>query len=105
MAASYTRRVTSARLLIVVILLGVCARTAAAQANGQGASDNGGRRTVTALRLADAEAVTLDGRLDEPFWSRAVPAADFIQIDPDNGRPATEKTDVRIVFGREALRF
>jgi hypothetical protein len=95
--------VRSARLLLVAILLCVCVSTAAAQVNGQGAPDNGGRRTVNALRLADAEAVTLDGRLDEPFWSRAVPAADFLQIDPDNGRPATEKTDVRIVFGREAL--
>ena len=55
------------------------------------------------MRLADGESVTLDGRLDEPFWSRAVPAADFIQIDPANGEPATERTEVRIVFDREAL--
>jgi hypothetical protein len=95
--------VKSAWILLVAILLCACTRAAAAQVNGQGAPDNGGRRTITALRLADADTVTLDGRLDEPFWSRAIPAADFIQIDPDNGRPATEKTDVRIVFGREAL--
>jgi len=74
-----------------------------AQVNGQGSPGNGGRRTITALRLADGEEVTLDGRFDEPFWSRVLPATDFIQIDPDNGRPATEKTEVRIAFSREAL--
>ena len=68
------------------------------------ATDNGGgRRSVTALRLADGEAVTLDGRLDEPFWSKAVPAADFIQQDPQNGGPATEPTEVRIAFDSESL--
>ena len=55
------------------------------------------------MRLTDGESITLDGRLDEPFWSRAVPAADFIQIDPANGTPATEPTEVRIAFDRDAL--
>jgi hypothetical protein len=74
-----------------------------ASANGQGGPDNGGRRSVTALRLPEGESITLDGRLDEPSWSRAVPAADFIQIDPTNGQSATERTEVRIVFDRERL--
>jgi hypothetical protein len=61
------------------------------------------RRSVAALRLADNEPIVLDGRLDEPVWSRAVPAADFVQQDPDNGQPATEATEVRIVFNSRAL--
>ncbi len=72
-------------------------------ANGQGAQDNGGRRTITGVSLFDGESITLDGRLDEPSWSRGVPAADFIQIDPANGTPATERTEVRIVFNHDAL--
>ena len=71
-------------------------------ANPQGTQD-AGRRTVTAVRLPDGESVTLDGRLDEPTWSRAVPAADFMQVDPTNGDPATERTEVRILFDRERL--
>jgi hypothetical protein len=73
----------------------------AAQANGPVLEN--GRRSMTALRIADTEVVTLDGRLDEPFWARAVPAADFIQQDPQNGRPATEPTEVRIVFNGDKL--
>jgi hypothetical protein len=72
-------------------------------ANGQRAQDNAGRRTIIAVSLLDGESMTLDGRLDEPVWSKAVPAADFIQIDPANGTPATERTEVRIVFNRDAL--
>ena len=61
------------------------------------------RRSVSAIRLADTQTVTLDGRLDEPFWSTAAPATDFVQIDPANGTPATEQTEVRIAYNSHAL--
>ncbi len=59
------------------------------------------RRTMEALRINADERVNIDGRLDEPFWQRAVPAADFVQQDPRNGEPPTERTEVRIVYNRE----
>ena len=62
-----------------------------------------GRRTMTAERLRESEAIQLDGRLDEPVWDRTVPATDFIQQDPDFGGTPTERTEVRIVFTRESL--
>jgi hypothetical protein len=61
------------------------------------------RRTMTAMRLAPDQQVVLDGRLDEPFWMEAEPATNFIQQDPDNGQPATEQTEVRIVYTKDAL--
>src|SRR5689334_963967 len=61
------------------------------------------RREVAAVRLFETEKIDLDGRLDEPAWQRAVPASDFIQQDPDNGQPATEPTEVRILFSRDSL--
>ena len=39
------------------------------------------------IRLSESQYVILDGRLDEEFWNDGVPAADFIQVDPANGRP------------------
>ena len=60
-------------------------------------------RTVPATRLGDSERIVLDGRLDEEIWRRAVPAGDFIQIDPSNGMPATEPTEVRIAFNGDTL--
>ena len=61
------------------------------------------RRTMTALRMDAGERVVLDGRVDESVWQRAQPATDFIQQDPDLGAPATERTEVRIVFDGERL--
>jgi hypothetical protein len=61
------------------------------------------RRSIPAARLRTEERITLDGRLDEEVWTRAVPAANFIQIDPSNGVAATEPTEVRIAFDGNSL--
>lgn len=45
--------------------------------------------------------LTLDGRLDEPIYQDARPISDFIQLEPRNGEPATEKTDVWLAFDAE----
>jgi hypothetical protein len=89
-------------LLAPVVLLGAAHPAAGGQAP-QAAPENGSRPTIVATRMADGDSITLDGRLDEPVWSRAVAGGDFIQIDPDNGRPATEKTEIRILFSANAL--
>ena len=58
---------------------------------------------MTAVRMSDEETITLDGSLDEPIWMRAAPATDFIQQFPQTGAPATERTEVRIVYNRTTL--
>jgi len=58
---------------------------------------------MTAIPLAEEERIVLDGLLDEEVWNRAEPATDFIQQDPRFGAPATERTEVLIVFSRESL--
>lgn len=47
--------------------------------------------------------ITLDGVLDEPEWELAPPAGDFIQKFPDPGAPATEQTEIRILYNDEML--
>jgi hypothetical protein len=61
------------------------------------------RRAIQATRIPDDERIEIDGRLDEAVWARASPAKDFIQVDPANGSPATEPTEVRIVFSKDAI--
>jgi hypothetical protein len=53
--------------------------------------------------MAEGDSIDLDGRLDEAIWSKVAPAADFVQVDPDNGRPATERTEVRIAYDGDKL--
>src|SRR5688500_6744515 len=90
---------------LTVILLGWASTALAAQQSSSIAPgpQAGERRTVRAVPLLSGEIIDLDGRLDEAVWSRAVPARDFIQQDPDNGKPATEPTEVRILFTSTAL--
>jgi hypothetical protein len=53
---------------------------------------------LTAVRLQLNERIVLDGRLSEEAWRRADPASDFRQQDPQNGEPATEQTEVRVLY-------
>jgi hypothetical protein len=88
---------TTLRPLYVCSLVLLCSCTAFAQ------SPETARRSVPATRMDATERIEIDGRLEEGVWARTVPAADFIQIDPNNGAPATEPTEVRVVFGTDAI--
>ena len=47
--------------------------------------------------------IVLDGRLSEASWSRAVPATDFTQRQPRTGAPASQETEVRILYDDDNL--
>jgi hypothetical protein len=49
------------------------------------------------------EAPQIDGRLDEESWSRAEVASGLRQREPDEGQPASEETEVRVLFTQDAL--
>ncbi|HUE96468.1 MAG TPA: DUF5916 domain-containing protein [Longimicrobiaceae bacterium] len=46
---------------------------------------------------------TIDGRLDESVWSTAEPLEGFVQYEPVEGTPASERTVVRILYDEAAL--
>ena len=58
-------------------------------------------RTVQVVRTSSS--VTVDGRLDDEVWLSAPAATNFIQRDPDEGKPATEQTDLRLAYDEAAL--
>jgi hypothetical protein len=49
------------------------------------------------------ETVHVDGRLDDPVWSLAPAASGFRQRDPREGEPASEATEVRVLYDDRAL--
>ena len=59
------------------------------------------RPVITARRIRSA--IKFDGYLNEQDWRLADPATHFMQREPDNGKPATERTEVRIIYDRENL--
>ncbi|HEY6506929.1 MAG TPA: DUF5916 domain-containing protein [Vicinamibacterales bacterium] len=49
------------------------------------------------------EALVIDGRLDEEMWQAASPVSDFVQAEPLQGRPISERTEVRILYDDDAI--
>jgi hypothetical protein len=47
--------------------------------------------------------ISLDGILSEAGWAAATPVSRFTQREPDEGAPATERTEVRILYDNDAL--
>ena len=56
-----------------------------------------------AIRIA--EPIVLDGLLTESAWSDAPPITEFLQRDPQEGAPASERTEVRILFDNQQIYF
>ena len=65
--------------------------------------------TTTAPRPAEvriarrAAEVTIDGRITDPAWEAAPVIGGFLQRDPNEGAPARQRTEVRLLYDDEAL--
>ena len=89
---------TTALAWLFVIAAGA---VAAAQGTKTGPAASA-RPSVTALRVEQAPA--LDGEvLADPVWQAAVPATGFVQEQPEEGLPASERTEVRLVYTADTL--
>lgn len=51
----------------------------------------------------ESSSITLDGLLDEEDWSAAQSISEFTQFEPVVGEPATQRTAVRVIYGRDNL--
>ncbi len=57
--------------------------------------------SIEALEVS--ESIRLDGSLDEPAWQRTEHVSNFTQRELDFGAPASERTEVAILFDADAL--
>jgi hypothetical protein len=92
------------QLVLAVVGVYGCATAAFAASDGASTlqlSGADGRRTVTAIETRAP--IALDGSLDEEAWQLAQPANDFVQAEPHEGQAASEPTEVRVIFDRDAL--
>lgn len=98
------RKHGSWRRSLGIILLGAADATVLLS-QGPAATANGGHAVPvpTAIATRRSDPVTLDGRLDEAAWSRAEPVTQLTQFDPDEGKPASERTEVRFLYDDVAL--
>ena len=71
-----------------------CAAAAVAQ--------DGARPNLTIGRVTDAPPV-IDGVVDDAVWNSAPPFSTFIQQEPNEGEPASERTEIRFLLDRQNL--
>jgi hypothetical protein len=79
----------------------IAAQIAHAQQRGQSAAPR--LPVVQAVRVEHPP--RMDGALKDSIWSQATPITDFRQREPFEGKPATEKTEARIVYTRNEIYF
>jgi hypothetical protein len=78
---------------------------AAAQQNGRPVDMRPAPRAAPELTaVAVPQAPTVDGDvLGDPAWQQATPVTAFWQEQPDEGQPASEATEVRVVYTADTL--
>ena len=85
------------RISVLVLAVAVLTATGWAQRATEGFPE------VRSSRID--EAPKLDGLVDEDLWSEIEPATGFVQQNPDEGAPSTERTEIRIGFDDSNLYF
>ncbi len=82
----------------IVAVAAVLAPTSLVRAQGTSGD------TIVASRLAPAAGtIKVDGLLNEAAWRSATPISDFHQREPQEGAPATERTEVRVIASGDML--
>ena len=61
--------------------------------------DTEGRATLRAVRVS--QPLRIDGALDEALYRDVRPISDFIQVEPDGGQAATERTETWVAFDED----
>ena len=112
--SSFPLRIFLGLILLGLILLSTPLGTwAQGPGSGQGSAEAAPEETVDAEydheSAARARAVRVrtsievDGRLDEPVWAEAPAITDFIQEDPAEGEPGTQRTEFRVAYDDDAI--
>ena len=75
-----------------------------AAAHGVSAQTGGSHQAVPVVHSVRATApIVVDGVLNDEVWLRAPAVTSFTQRDPDEGKPVSEATELRVAYDEDAL--
>ena len=86
-------------LLPAALTLAAAASVAGAQQTTR--SQNDPRPVAQAAKREGG--VDIDGKLSEAAWNAARPITEMIQSSPNEGQPATQRTEIRILYDESAI--
>ncbi|MEO8580487.1 MAG: DUF5916 domain-containing protein, partial [Gemmatimonadales bacterium] len=92
------RSVAASRFALLAVALSVSI-PAAAQTTTKSQNDS---RPVAQAALRQGE-ITIDGKLDDQAWAAATPITELVQSTPDEGKPPSQKTELRILYDAGAI--
>lgn len=58
---------------------------------------------ILEARRLDGKSPSIDGLLDDEAWHEASVAKDFVQFEPEEGKPASMDTEGRVLYGADAI--
>jgi Domain of unknown function (DUF5916)/Carbohydrate family 9 binding domain-like len=94
----------SARAASLTLVILCDFQPAWAQGVSAGSMDSGtAPRESVALAHRVTERPTIDGLLDEAIWEQATVLTDFVQAEPLEGQPASERTEVRVLYDEVSI--
>ena len=93
----------SRRRRLMTLLLGVLCCSPAGVGLTAAQSPNLGTRIAQAQRVEDVPVI--DGDLSDSVWAGASTVSGFSQRNPREGEPATERTEVRIIYNDQSIFF
>lgn len=59
--------------------------------------------TITATKITNNEYILVDGYLTEEIWFKTEVVTNFTQSTPSDGKPASEKTEIRVLYSEDYL--
>jgi hypothetical protein len=93
-------RFPAAQALTFIVVASFVAPPARSHAQARGVHPQAAP-VANAVRLTSS--VSVDGKLDEDVWKTAPAITEFRQSQPDEGKPATQKTEVRFAYDDQAI--
>src|SRR5687767_13492250 len=85
----------------LLVIMGAAAPVPAQVTPPEAAELHGSAPAISASRVTGT--IRVDGSLSDAAWSEATPVTSFTQRDPEEGRPVTQPTEVRILYDADAL--
>ena len=92
--------------VLFVVVTGIGLEVSVAAQPFEGGNGNGKEALSDAIAESIDDGPVIDGQvLEDPIWLGIAPVTGFTQTTPEEGAPASERTEVRIAYSNDTLFF